>query len=98
MPTEQSLNILEITDPKLIGSPILRALWLDHHDRWEDAHNTVQDESDPLSAAVHAYLHRKEGDTWNANYWYRAAKRKPFAGSLDQEWQSLLQEECARHR
>lgn len=47
-----------------------------------------------MAAAVHAYLHRKEGDIWNANYWYRTAGRKPFAGSLEEEWQALVDEEC----
>jgi len=35
-------------------------------------------------------LHRKEGDKWNANYWYERA-RKPFCdASLNQEWQALV--------
>jgi hypothetical protein len=49
-----------------------------------------------MSAAVHAYLHRKEGDLWNANYWYRNAKRKPFTGSIDDEWKTLVEEEYQR--
>jgi hypothetical protein len=78
------------------ASPALRALCLDRQNRWDDAHETIQDEQDAMSAAVHAYLHRKEGDVWNANYWYRTAGRKPFKGSLDAEWAALIEEECSR--
>lgn len=77
-------------------SPALRALCFDKQDLWHEAHEAIQDEKDAMSAAVHAYLHRKEGDIWNANYWYRHAGRKPFNGSLDAEWASLVEEECAR--
>lgn len=82
--------------PELRASKPLQALYLDHHNYWEQAHETIQDESDGFSAAIHAYLHRKEGDLWNANYWYRKAGRKAFQGSLQAEWQSLVEEECAR--
>ena len=81
--------------PPKSASPILSALWLDRQAQWEEAHEIVQDMDSMMAAAVHAYLHRKEGDIWNANYWYRTAKRKPFQGSLDEEWQALVDEECA---
>jgi hypothetical protein len=72
----------------------LKALWYDKRNQWEQAHELVQDESDYTSAAIHAYLHRKEGDNWNADYWYRKAKRPSFTGTLDQEWESLVRSEC----
>ena len=40
---------------------------------------------------VDAYLHRKEGDTSNAGYWYRRASRDMFAGSLDDEWTHITE-------
>jgi hypothetical protein len=40
-------------------------------------------------SAVHAYLHRKEGDLRNAGYWYARAGKSPAEGSLDAEWESL---------
>lgn len=42
--------------------------------------------------AVHAYLHRREGDAANAGYWYRRAGRQPFRGTLEEEWTALMQE------
>jgi hypothetical protein len=40
--------------------------------------------------AVHAYVHRKGGQTSNAEYWYeRAGKfRRP---TIDAEWQALVE-------
>lgn len=70
----------------------LQALWHDRKGDWNSAHEAVQDGTDRESAALHAYLHRKEGDLWNARYWYSTAGRKPFSGSLDEEWESLAKE------
>jgi hypothetical protein len=41
---------------------------------------------------VHAYLHRREGDAWNADYWYAHANRKRPAVSLEAEWRSIVSE------
>lgn len=35
---------------------------------------------------VHAYLHRKEGDTSNAQYWYARAGKPVYSGTLEEEW------------
>jgi hypothetical protein len=40
---------------------------------------------------VHAYLHRKEGAAWNADYWYGKAGRKFHRPALDDEWQALAE-------
>jgi hypothetical protein len=78
---------------QLKGLPApLQALWLDAVGDWDGAHEAIQDEGDRASAAVHAYLHRKEGDLWNARYWYKNAGRRPFDGTLVAEWESLSRE------
>jgi hypothetical protein len=41
--------------------------------------------------AVHAYLHRKEGEAWNADYWYKRAGRQFHRESLDGEWAALVE-------
>ena len=82
--------------PRALGT-ILEALWYDRKGDWEKAHEAVQNEGDRRSAAVHAYLHRKEGDLWNARYWYKNAGRQPFNGSLDEEWEALVREFLASH-
>lgn len=74
------------------GLPLLlEALWQDAHDNWEAAHDIAQlKEGTQDYDRLHAYLHRKEGDSWNANYWYQRAKVKPFKGTLDEEWRMLV--------
>lgn len=67
----------------------LQALWYDAHDDWHRAHEAAQAGDDRNSAWVHAYLHRKEGDQWNAAYWYRRAGQPVFEGPLDREWQQI---------
>jgi hypothetical protein len=41
------------------------------------------------AAWVHAHLHRVEGDTGNAAYWYRQARQPVAAGELAAEWQAI---------
>lgn len=71
-------------------SPALQALWHDARGDWSKAHSLIDHLNDPESAHVHAYLHRKEGDLWNADYWYSRANRVRPTHSLDEEWVSLL--------
>lgn len=53
----------------------LRGLWHSAKGNWQTAHELVQDEEGVEAAWVHAHLHRIEGDTDNARYWYRQARR-----------------------
>ena len=74
--------------------PILQGLWYDAKDDWEQAHNIAQSrEGTPAYDRLHAYLHRKEGDRFNAGYWYRRAGDAFFNGSLEEEWKALVQQE-----
>lgn len=72
-------------DPDSLA-PALRALQLAARDEWDGAHSIAQSGDDRDSAWVHAYLHRQEGDSSNAGYWYRRAGRPAFSGSLEEEW------------
>ena len=74
-------------------SPCLRALWYDAKGEWQKAHEIVQQVDDLMAARIHAYLHRKEGDDWNARYWHRRAGSEfPEKMNLQEEWDSLLRE------
>ncbi len=68
----------------------LKSLWYDGKGDWHKAHAQVDQLTDQQSAWVHAYLHRKEGDIWNADYWYSKAKRTRPDVSLDEEWEQLV--------
>jgi hypothetical protein len=65
-------------------------MWYDARGDWPRAHQTVQARSCAQAAHVHAYLHRKEGDLANADYWYkRAGKRRPTT-SLGEESAAIV--------
>lgn len=68
----------------------LKALWHDGAGDWHQAHEIAQDIPGRDGAKIHAYLHRKEGDQWNASYWYRQAGADMPSHSLDREWQLLV--------
>ena len=71
-------------------SVYLKALWYDAKDQWATAHGLIDDMQDKKACWVHAYLHRKEGDAWNADYWYSKAGRKRPAVALPAEWEELV--------
>lgn len=70
---------------------LLLALWYDAKGNWEQSHNIVSEIETKDAALIHAYLHRKEGDIWNADYWYRRAGSKRQDISLEEEWESLVE-------
>ena len=67
----------------------LKALWFDAKGNWEKAHVLIQDFTDKNAAWIHAYLHRKEGDIFNADYWYSHAGKKRPDISLEEEWEQI---------
>ena len=82
-----------LDNPSRLSGRHLQAVWHDLHGDWDTAHNIVQQMSDESAMWIHAYLHRKEPDIWNAKYWYRACRR-PYPGNLgfDQEIENILAE------
>ncbi|HVI44645.1 MAG TPA: hypothetical protein VM802_07240 [Chitinophaga sp.] len=84
------MSSLENSHPPANSSVYLQALWYDRKGNWKAAHDLVDSLPGRDAARVHAYLHRVEGDEWNAEYWYsRAAATKPGYG-LEQEWEELV--------
>jgi hypothetical protein len=69
---------------------MLLALWHDAKGDWEAAHDIAQDIHTRDGSWLHAYLHRKEGDLWNAGYWYRQAGKPVHTGTLEEEWEALV--------
>ncbi|UFH54038.1 hypothetical protein [Spirosoma sp. KNUC1025] len=96
MTLDQFTATLSQTNPPADLHPILQGLWYDANGHWEQAHNIAQSrEGTQLYDRLHAYLHRKEGDRFNANYWYRRAGATFFNGSLEDEWKELVQQNLA---
>jgi hypothetical protein len=77
--------------PSQLSQP-LTSLWWDKKGDWDTAHTIAQDFSSEQGSAVHAYLHRKEGVLWNADYWYSRAGRQRPNIPLEAEWRMLVEE------
>ena len=92
MKFEAFISSIMDTYPPAAMEPLLLALWYDAKGDWESSHNIVQDIDTAEAAHLHAYLHRKEGDSWNADYWYRKAGVKRPSTSLEEEWDSLVKQ------
>ncbi len=89
MTFEEFNKSLSLKDPPDEFPVYLKALWYDANGDWENAHRTIQDISDDTAAWIHAYLHRKEGDIGNADYWYRRGERKRPTVTLQEEWKDI---------
>jgi len=72
-------------------SKIFKALWHDAKGDWHSAHEIVDGMANETAQWIHAYLHRKEGDDWNAGYWYQRAGKSFPKASLDEELQELVE-------
>ncbi len=95
MHTERDMNFDDFREslqrdgpPRALDSA-LTALWWDAKGDWKTAHESAQQDERPRAAWVHAYLHRKEGDTSNAAYWYHRAGKSPSQSSLEHEWREI---------
>ena len=83
-------HLLEGESPPEDWSASFLALWWDAKGNWEKAHAIAQDLGTHWGDWMHAYLHKKEGDLWNARYWYRTAGMPENKESLEQEFTSLF--------
>jgi hypothetical protein len=95
MKPDQFLASLAALHPPPGLSSALLGLWHDGKGDWDKAHRIVQEAGDRDSAWVHAYLHRKEGDLGNADYWYSQARQPRAGGTLAEEWTTLVDALCA---
>ena len=88
---ELKATLTSPTPPAGLSSPLL-AMWHDGRGDWDAAHRVAQDIDDADGSWIHAYLHRKEGDTWNADYWYRKATKERPSCSLSEEWEEIARQ------
>ena len=74
----------------------LQSLYLDGRGDWEGAHGLIDHRRDSDCSRVHAYLHRKEGDLANADFWYSRAREARPEVPLEEEWVELVERFLAR--
>ncbi len=74
-----------------ITEQLVLAMDYDAQEKWDEAHEVVKDIQHEMAFRIHAYLHRKEGDLANANYWYQRVGEDAFCGSLEDEKNNILQ-------
>ncbi len=75
--------------PQGLSLPI-QAMWFAGKNQWEKSHDIAQDLLTSDGSWIHAYLHRLEGDTGNAAYWYRKAGKSFPSQSLTDEWETIV--------
>lgn len=83
-------SVAEAAPPIHLSAP-LAALWWDANGNWTRAHDLVDELETVEGMAVHAYLHRKEGSTSNADYWYQRAGRTYHRPEFEAEWEALVE-------
>jgi hypothetical protein len=86
---DEFLLSLKKSKPPEVSS-YLEALWYDKKDNWGKAHAIAQDIHNRDGSWIHGYLHRIEGDEWNARYWYSKAKKEMPGNSIEEEWELLV--------
>ncbi len=70
---------------------LVNALFYAKNGNWKTAHIIAQSkEGNPDYDRLHALLHRIEGDTANAKYWYSICNIPFYNGSIEQEIEELL--------
>lgn len=91
------INYTEFQDTLVSNSPetdwpeALQSLWHEARGDWDASHTIAQDINSELGYWIHAYLHRKEGDEWNAGYWYRQANRPFSTLTFDEELKEIVE-------
>jgi hypothetical protein len=86
-------ELIQVSSVNELPNDQLKALWQDYKGNWEAAHELAQKkEGHPDYDRIHAYLHRKEGDKFNASWWYRRIGIPYPTNSLEEEWAELIEQ------
>ena len=89
MTLEEFRGTLKNDAPPAEAGFALAGLWWDAKGDWTRAHESAQQDESAAGSWVHAYLHRKEGDASNAEYWYGRAGKSAARKSVEEEWEEI---------
>ncbi len=70
-------SLFRAADLALERQQLIRSLVLLWHDHLDDAHTLAQCIENPDGSFVHAIMHRREPDYFNAKYWWRRVGAHP---------------------
>jgi hypothetical protein len=78
LPKLKALNIESLFEPREVVDRSMAAccisgLWL-WHNYLDESHRISQEIETSAGSAWHGMMHRREGDFWNANYWFARVK------------------------
>jgi hypothetical protein len=96
MTYEEFQSSLTAESPPQDLPPLAAAMWWDAKGDWARAHEIAQELNTADAAWVHAYLHRKEGETSNAAYWYGKAGKPLCLTTFKEEWIEIVQRMIGR--
>lgn len=83
-------SLLEAAPPEGLPDD-LKAMWYAGKENWDASHDIAQEIPTRTGDWIHAYLHRWEGDQWNAQYWYRRAGKEMPTYDLQEEWRIIVE-------
>ena len=89
----KSLTVESLFDPRAVKDREVAAccvsgLWL-WHNYLDESHKISQEIETSAGSAWHGIMHRREGDFWNANYWFARVNDEALFSGVAEEFTHL---------
>jgi hypothetical protein len=77
----------EVVD-RSMAACCISGLWL-WHNYLDESHKICQEIETSAGSAWHGLMHRREGDFWNANYWFARVRDRSLFSAMAKEFTNL---------